>query len=103
MEHKQDKSRKQNKTENETEIEIVSKRSTKIENKKKLNVAGDIKILDNTIVKQSDEIRGKLDNLAKVRILDKRNLKSRCRNCKKNLNEFIKKKKKYPQSLNQKL
>lgn len=68
MEHKQDKSRKENKTENETEIEIVSKRLTKIRNKKKLNVAGDIKILDNTIVKQSDEIRPKLDNPAKVRI-----------------------------------
>lgn len=94
MEHKQDKSRKENKTENETEIEIVSKRLTKIENKKKLNVRGDIKFLDNTIVKQSDEIRAKLDNLAKVRILHKRNLKSRCRNCKKNLNEFTKKKKK---------
>lgn len=51
MEHKQDKSRKENKTENETEIEIVSKRLTKIENKKKLNVTGDIKILDKTIVK----------------------------------------------------
>lgn len=51
MEHKQDKSRKENKTENETEIEIVSKRLTKIENIKKLNVTGDIKILDNTIVK----------------------------------------------------
>lgn len=88
MEHKQEKSRKENKTENRIEIhvEIVSKRLTKIENKKKLNVAGDIKILDNTIVKQSDEIRAKLDNPAKVRILDKRNLKSRCRKCKTNMN-----------------
>lgn len=63
VEHKQEKSRKEKRTENETEIEIVSKRLSKIENKKKLNEAGDIQILDKTIVKQSDEIRAQYQTI----------------------------------------
>lgn len=43
MKHKQEKSRKEKKTENKTEIHVenVSKRLTKTENQK-INVAGDI-------------------------------------------------------------
>lgn len=40
-----------------------TKRLSKIENKKKLKEAGDIQILDKTIVKQSDEIRAQYQTI----------------------------------------
>lgn len=40
-----------------------TKRLSKIENKKKLNEAGDIQILDKTIAKQSDEIRAQYQTI----------------------------------------